>query len=310
MAHSSPRSAPPTYAPIAARWLSQPLLRRELIAYARDRRTHLLFGAAFAAAAAAAFLLYTYGATSLLRRAGRPDGNGSSLFELLGVAQIVFAVWLAPLLLLLRATDARARAARELMHAALLDSRRIVFARFAGVMALTTLFWFAVLPFYGFVLLLGGVEAFEIAAATGIVLAAGALAAAAATYCAAVARSTRRALLGFAAFVALLTFGLPLFTTAASAGALELLGPAVRSGALARASVVMEIALGLTNSLGPIAALRDGHAYFAAANDAWGFRRPLFDLRAAAPLPAPFLTLTVVYVAASAALLRAAVRRT
>lgn len=299
----------PSHPRFPARWLSAPLLHRELVAYARDRRTHILFGAAFAVAAVAAFLLYTYGASSLLRRAGRPDGNGSTLFEWLGVVQIAFGVWLAPLLLLLRTTDEQGRTARELMHAALIEERRIVVTRFTGALALVLLFWFVTLPFYGFVLLLGGVEASEIVAAAGIVFASSALAAAAALLTVATAASPVRALLGYGAFAALLTIGLPLFTAAASAGALTALGPAVRSGALSQASVVIEVGLGLLNSLAPVSALRDGRAYFAASGDLWEFRRPLFDLRTAAALPAPFLTLTVMHIAGAAALLRAAMRR-
>lgn len=285
-----------------------PLLRKELVAYARDRRSQLLFAASFIVAAAAAFLFYAYGSASLLRRAGRSGGTGPTLFEFLAIVQMVFVVWLVPYLLIRRTTEERSNGSFLLLRAALNGARRIVLVKFAAALVFGALSGFVIAPFYGLVLLLGGVQVLEFASAACIVFSSAVLAAAAALYVARVAPSVRGAVFVAGAFGAVLMLGLPLVTVLATAMARQLFGAMVRSGSLPLLAAAVEVLLGLLDSLSPLTALLDGRAYFVASGDIWTFRRPIFTAISSVRLPAPFLTLMVTYSAAAAMFLRAAFR--
>lgn len=286
---------------LAALW---PLLRRELMAYARDRRARMLFAVGVAIAAAAAFLFYTYGAASLLRRAGRSGSAGPGLFEFLTGVEIVFVVWCVPHLLVRRTTEERLSGSLTLLHSALHDARRVALVKLAAAMACGGLFACVVAPFYGLVLLLGGVEVIELAVAACIVLSSAALAAAAALRIARAAGSVGGATFTAGAWAAVLTIGLPLAGMLAEAAARQVFGAAVRSGGLPLAAGAIEVLLGLAESLSPLTALLGWREHFAATGEVWLYRKAIFTAAGGVQLPAPFLVLAAVYAAAAAALLR------
>lgn len=288
--------------------ISRSLLRRELSAYARDRRSQLLFAIAVAVAASATFLNYAYGASTLTRIAGRL-GSGSALFDFLGVLQIVFGVGVIPHLVVRWMAGERARGELMLLRSALLNGRCIVLTRFIAACAYGALFTFVVAPFYGFVMLLGGVDAMEMVAVAVIGFASTALAVSAALHMGASSASAGQALVGTMVFSAMLLIGLPLIVAFISAAVQEIVGPLVRSTGPSLATDGLEAAIGLLESLGPLSALRSGRAAYAASGDAWTHGVAVFTMMVRVLLPAPFLTLAATHLPSALVLLRAAAQR-
>lgn len=285
----------------AAWW---PLLRRELVSYARDGRARALFAAGVVIAAAAAFLFYTYGAASLLRRAGRSGSTGPALFEFLTGMQIIFVTWCVPHLLARRAAAEQRSGSLALLLSALHDARRIDLVQFAAALACGGLFACVIAPFYGLVLLLGGVELGELGVAACIVAFSAALAAALALRVARGADSVASAEFAVGAWAAVLTIGLPLAGMLAEAAARQVFGGAVRAGGLPLAAGAIEVLLGLVESLSPLTVLLSWREHFAATGEVWLYRKAIFTAAGGMTLPAPFLTLAVGYGAAAAAFLR------
>ena len=286
-----------------------PLVRKELVAYARDRRSQILFAASFIVAAAAAFLFYAYGSASLLRRAGRSGGAGPTLFEFFSILQILFVAWFVPHVLARRVACERETGTLLLLRSALLDVRQIILTKFSAALMCSMLFVSIVAPFYGLVLLLGGVDVVEIFVGLCIIIFTAVLSAAVARWIAESAASVGQAEFGTAVFAAVLTLGLPLATALGFAMARQLFGPIVRSGSWSLFAAAIELLLGLLESIGPVTALLDGREYYAATGNLWTFQTSVFATFAGPLLPAPFLTVVATHGAATVILLRRIIRR-
>ena len=284
------------------------LLRRAMSLLMRGRAAPFLFIGVLSVMAVVAFLLYAYGASSLLQRAGMSGGGGEALFYFLITVHVVVCACFIPLYTARRACDEYLCGVFLLLKSALLTERAIVLTKFAVAVAFGLLFIFVCAPYYVMVLLLGGVEVFEIAAGLSIVTAVPMLGTAAALYVACRAESVKQATILVGALSAALLLGMPLLVWLGSVGVRQLFGASVRASGPGLLSGLVEVVLGLLLCLSPYTAVTGGREYYLAAGDPWRFRQPIFNAISGVMLPAPHLTLSLVYVLLALLLLRSTTR--
>jgi hypothetical protein len=111
------------------------------------------------------------------------------------------------------------------------------------------------------------------------------------------------------AFTLGMVVGLPILLGIATVIAQNAMGSTVRFGGSTVISNAIETVLGLALSLSPFTSIIASRVYYESSGDALWFRQPFLSAGAGVLLPAPYITLTVVYLLLSLLFIVLAMRR-
>ncbi len=294
---------------IAARLSANPLLFKELATRMRSRTTPAAITLFLALTSGIGFMIYLIGTSSGTRRVGGTGEYGPALFYFLVAMQLIAASFVTPAFAAGAISTERQRGTLQLLRAAGLSARSIVFSKFVVAVGYALLFIFVSLPLFSLALLLGGIEPFELLIALLVILASSVLFVALALFFSAAARSQGLASALTYAFTVGIVIGIPILMLFAIAGAQNALGFSMRGGGYQVVRDLIEGVFGLTTSLSPFSAIISSRAHYEATGDAWLFKQAIFGVGTGVTLPSPYITLTLVYFAGTVMLLIQAVRR-
>ena len=294
---------------IAARLSANPLLFKELATRMRSRSTPAAITLFLALTSGIGFMIYLIGTSSGTRRVGGTGEYGPALFYFLVAMQLIAASFVTPAFAAGAISAERQRGTLMLLRASGLSARSIVVSKFVVAVGYALLFIFVSLPLFSLALLLGGIEPFELLIALLVILASSVLFVALALFFSAAARSQGLASALTYAFTVGIVIGIPILMLIAIAGAQNALGFSMRGGAYQVVRDLIEGVFGLTTSLSPFSAIISSRAHYEATGDAWLFKQAVFGVGTGVTLPAPYITLTLVYFTGTVILLIQAVRR-
>lgn len=263
-----------------------------------------------------ALVLIVYGVASLATQgqgAGASRTVGTAVFYALTGMQLALVAFGAPALTCGAVTGERERNTFDLLRATALTPRQIISSKLLASLGYVALLIFATLPMFSLTFFLGGIEAGQVAMAMTVSLAAGTLFSVIGLAASCHAPSTASAVVIAYGAIILLLIGSGILLLALSGALLPLTAGASAGGRPAEPTEValaQLITLGLM-SLSPISALIASMLTFANQGDLLRFS--FNPAPSAAPgsglLPAPYLLMIALYLAASAILLILSARR-
>ncbi len=294
---------------LAARLSANPLLFKELATRMRSRATPAAITLFLAVTSGIGFMIYLIGTSSGTRRVGGTGEYGPALFYFLVAMQLIAASFVTPAFAAGAISTERQRGTLLLLRAAGLSARSIVLSKFIVAVGYALLFVFVSLPLFSLALLLGGIEPFELLIALMVIVASSVLFVALALFFSATARSQGLASALTYAFTVGIVIGIPILMLFAIAGAQNALGFSMRGGGYQVLRDLIEGVFGLTTSLSPFSAIIASRAHYEATGDVWLFKQAIFGVGTGVTLPAPYITLALVYFAGTVLLMIYAVRR-
>lgn len=272
-----------------------PLMAKELRAHMRGARAWAVLTTHIGIVSGIALLLYMgVSLASPASGVGNASQVGSALFYVVVGLQIVLVSFVAPAFTVSAISGERERHTFDLLRATLLTPGQIVWGKLIPVLAYVLLLVLATIPLFSLAFLLGGIEPAQLAAALCVILASAALFTTLGLFVSSRAGDTLSAIVVTSAIVAGIVIGLSVLALLALPA---LAGPPGRAGA-APALTALFVAL---ISLSPVSALVTSEANF--VNSGNLLTLTIGPGPASITLPAPFVILTVCYLAASGILL-------
>jgi ABC-type transport system involved in multi-copper enzyme maturation permease subunit len=294
--------------PLDRRWIN-PLTAKEFRSRMRSRAVPVTITLFLALVGGVAFFVYLVSTAGTARRIGGGNSEaGTTIFYFLIAAQLIAASFITPAGAAASIASERQRGTLQLLLGTALSPARIVLSKFWVSMGYALLFICVTLPMFSLPLLLGGIEPLEVLMAVGVVLASALLYVSVGLFVSArVATRTLAIVLTYVITLGLL-IGLPVLLLMGASAAQGLM-PGTRTDGLAALQTGIELVFGLLLGLSPLAAIVGSRSYFELTGDMWLYRQPIFSAATGVTLPAPWLTLIVVYTVLSIILLFAASRR-
>jgi ABC-type transport system involved in multi-copper enzyme maturation permease subunit len=287
---------------------AHPLFGRELAARMRARTTPVTISLFLALASGIAFMIYLIGVASGTRRAGSTSMSGFVLFYFLVLMQVVAACFITPAFAAGMISSERQRGTLTLLRAALIGGRQIVLSKLLVALLYALLFIFLSLPLYSFAFMLGGIETFELLMALAVVASSSILFVTFALFVSAGSRTTTLSTVWSYGFTILIVIGMPILL-AVLVGVAQSSLVSVRFSGSTLLSNVVEGFFGVMVSLSPFTAIYFGRQYYENSGDYLFYRQPFLSASSGVTLPAPYLTLTIVYLLLSALFVVLAIRR-
>ncbi len=294
---------------IAARLSANPLLFKELSTRMRSRSTPAAITLFLALTSGIGFMIYLIGTSSGTRRVGGTGDYGPALFYFLVAMQLIAASFVTPAFAAGAISAERQRGTLLLLRAAGLSARSIVLSKFVVAVGYALLFIFVSLPLFSLSLLLGSIEPYELLIALLVTLASSVLFVALALFLSAAARSQGLASALTYAFTVGIVIGIPILMLIAIAGTQSAFGFSMRGSGYQVVRDLLDGVFGLTTSVSPFSAIISSRAHYEATGDVLLFNPATFGASTGVTLPAPYITLTLVYIVATVVLLIQSVRR-
>jgi ABC-2 type transport system permease protein len=288
---------------------SNPLLARELAARMRARTTPVAISLFLALAGGIAFMIYLVGVANGSRRAGATSVSGFVLFYFLVLMQVLAASFITPAFSAGMISSERQRGTLLLLRASLVDARQIVLGKFVVAMLYALLFILLSLPLYSFAFMLGGIETFELLMALAVVGSSSILFVSFALYVSAGAKTTAVSTVWSYGFTIATVIGLPIMLAIMVGLAQSGIGATVRFGGATLISDLLEGFFTVLVSISPFTAIYFGRQYYENSGDFLLFRQPFLSASTGITMPAPYLTLTIVYLGLSVLFVYLAVHR-
>jgi ABC-type transport system involved in multi-copper enzyme maturation permease subunit len=286
-----------------------PLTRKELVARMRSRATPTLLTLFLCVCGGIVFMIYLVGASGGQRRVGASNEPGSLLFYFVVVMQLLAATFLTPAFASGVISGERQRGTLDLLRAAAVSARQIVWSKYFVALGFTLLFVSGAFPLLTLALFLGSIEPVDLLITLSVVFATALLFTAIGIYISSITRMRAVSSAVSYALTAGIAVGIPV---------LVLIGVRLAQGAFGFRGVgpaeavlrdLVEGVFSLLISLSPLSAIVASRAAFASTGDVWLYRQPIVNASSGLTVPSPYLTLTVVYVLATVILLALAERR-
>ncbi|HQV70193.1 MAG TPA: ABC transporter permease [Thermoflexales bacterium] len=293
-----------------------PLLRTELRRRFRNARSFGALTVYLAVVSGLALALYLGVAIS---NANGPTGGGiesgraagTSLFYITSGLLLVLVCFIGPLFSVGAIAAERENATLDALRMTPLPAREIVLAKFASAYGYVVLLTLVTLPIFALVLIIGGVEAAEIAVVLCVILCAGFAFTALGVLASAISKTRMTAAILTYTVVLLLVMGTAIFSLIAAPG-LMALRTALASSGSALGVFFGQLLLILPLSFSPISAIVSAETNFRASGHMLSITPdPLPGLPAtsAIAMPAPFALMTLFYLLAGIVLLIIAIRK-
>jgi ABC-type transport system involved in multi-copper enzyme maturation permease subunit len=288
---------------------SNPLLWREMAARMRSRTTPVAISLFLALAGGIAFMIYLVGVASGSRRAGATSVSGFVLFYFLVLMQVLAASFITPAFSAGMISSERQRGTLLLLRSSLVNARQIVLGKLVVALLYALLFILLSLPLYSFAFMLGGIETFELWMALAVVGSSSVLFVAFALFVSAGAKTTAVSTVWAYGFTIAVVVGLPILLAIMVGLAQSGIGATVRFGGATLMSNLLEGFFTIVVSLSPITAIYFGRQYYENSGDFVLYRQPFLTASTGVTLPAPYLTLTIIYLGLSALFVYLAIQR-
>lgn len=292
-----------------------PALRNELRRRFRSARAFGALTVYLAIVSGLALALYLGAA---IANANGPTGGGiesgraagTSLFYITSGLLLVLVCFIGPLFSAGAIAAERENATLDALRMTPLPARQIVLAKFVSAYGYVVLLALVTLPIFALALIIGGVEAMEVAVVVCVVLAAGFAFTALGVLASAWAKTRVTAAIMTYTVVLMLVMGAAIFSLIAAPGVMAARTALAASGS-GLGIFVVQLLLILPLSLSPISAIVSAQANFRAHGRIFSITPdPLPGLPAASAisLPAPFVLMTLFYLLAGIAMLALAAR--
>ncbi len=286
-----------------------PLTRKELLARMRSRATPSFITLFLLLCSGIAFMIYLIGASENSRRVGSGNEAGTLLFYFVVVMQLIAAAFIVPAFSSGAVVGEVQRGTLDLLRASAIGARQIVISKFAAALAYALIFVGVALPLLSMALFLGSVEPVDLVIALSVVLATTLLFVAISLYVSTASSSRATASGATYAVAAGVMVGMPIIALIGVRAVQDAYGASVVTGGGLIVRDVIEGAFSLLISLSPFTAVLASRTAYNATGELLLYRQPIIGAATGVTMPAPFITLSVVYVILALILLALTERR-